>query len=138
MTPEQKEALASMLKALAPNELRIIQYESKGGHKCSNSTNLTTCCGVVRCQACHIPHLKEKHDVAILHAYQKFVSAGSLTRQVRKYKTPYKDKENKKARTTRAKNPITKHFDNPADLADAVDDDDLERVLEMLKRKLGK
>lgn len=138
MTPEQKAELAAMMKQLAPNELRAIKYEANGGHKCTMSTNLITCCGQERCEACHIPHLKASHDEAKLYAFQKFYRAGTMTwpgYTVAKNKP----KVTTRTRTKRApKNEITKHFDDPTDLTDRIADDDLDRVLAILEAKLRK
>jgi hypothetical protein len=130
MTPEQKAALADMLKALAPNELRVIQYEAKGGHSCKNSSNLITCCDVSRCEACHIPHLKAVHGEAKVHAFQRFYRAGTMT-----WPGQVVTKENKKPKSE-LRAPIAKHFNDPQDLADRINDGDLERVLLMLQAKL--
>lgn len=138
MTPEQKLQLAEMLKALKPNELRVIQYEAAGGHQCTKSTNLITCCGTDRCEACHIPHLKSTHSEAKLYAFQKFYRTGAMTWPGATTTEPKKVNKVTKNRTKRAKNEITKHFDDPTDLADRVSDDDLESVLAMLAKKLGR
>jgi hypothetical protein len=139
MTPEQKAELAAMMKQLAPNELRAIKYEANGGHKCTMSTNLITCCGQERCEACHIPHLKASHDKAKLYAFQKFYRAGTMTWPgYAPKKTASAAKVTTRTRTKRAKNEITKHFDDPTDIADRVDDDDLEYVLQLLASKLRK
>jgi len=138
VTPEQKAELVAMLQQLTPAEQRAIKYVAHGGHKCTDSTNLITCCGTSRCQACHIPHLKEVHTIEQLHAYQKFVNARSLTWQVREYKLPLPAKKqpkvNTRTRTTRA--PREKY--NPATIIGAVRDDQLEDVLAMIEARLKK
>lgn len=136
MTPEQKAELAAMLKALAPNELRALRYEASGGHKCTDSTNLITCCNVVRCQACHIPHLKEVHTIEQLHAYQKFVGARTLTWQVREYKLPLPAKKQPKVNKKITSAPREKY--SPATIVNAVSEDQLENVLAMIEARLKK
>lgn len=138
MTPEQKAQLAAMLKQMTPAEVRVIKYEMNGGHHCENSSNLIKCCGKERCEACHIPHLKAVHTEARQYAFQKFYRTGTMTWPG--YVTAATKKQNKvtKNRTKRApKNEITKHFDDPTDIADRVADDNLEAVLAMLAAKLG-
>jgi len=136
MTPEQKAELAALLKELAPNELRAIQYQVKGGHKCTDSTNLTTCCDTSRCQACHIPHLKEAHTIEQLHAYQKFVGARTLTWQVREYKLPLPAKKQPKVNTrTRTTSAPREKYD-PKTIVDAVSEDKLEDLLAMIEARL--
>jgi len=138
VTPEQKAELVAMLQQLTPAEQRAIKYVAHGGHKCTNSTNLITCCGTSRCQACHIPHLKEQHTIEQLHAYQKFVGARSLTWQVREYKLPLKPKKEvtkvNKTRTTRA----SREKYNPVTIVNAVSEDQLENVLKMIEARLKK
>jgi hypothetical protein len=134
MTPEQKAEMLAMLKQLSPADQRVIKYEANGGHRCESSTNLVTCCEAVHCQACYVLHLKQVHSNAMLYAYQKFVNARSLTWQSKEYKLPLKDKV-ARTFTQRAKN---EHFDDPTSITDAISDDNLESILEMLKRKLGR
>jgi len=135
MTPEEKAELVAMLQQLTPAEQRAIKYQAHGGHKCTDSTNLITCCGTSRCQACHIPHLKEHHTIEQLHAYQKFVNARSLTWQVREYKLPLPAKKqpkvNTRTRTTRAQI-------DPKTVVSAISDDRLEEVLALLEARLKK
>lgn len=134
MTPEQRAKLETMLSQLTPEDRRVIQYEAKGGHSCTASTHLITCCGTERCQACHIPHLKENHDPATLHAYQKFVNARSLTWQGQAYKLPLPAKKNKVNR----KPTIVKRAIDPKSFADSVSDNNLEQVFALIAAKLGK
>ena len=136
MTPEQKAELLAMLKELTPADQRVIKYQAKGGHKCTDSTNLVNCCGANRCQACHIPHLKEQHTIEQLHAYQKFVGARSLTWQVREYKLPLPAKKQPKVNKKITSAPREKY--NPATIVNAVSEDQLENVLAMIEARLKK
>ena len=135
MTPEQRAELTELLKQLSPAEKRVLRYEANGGHDCNRSTNLTTCCDVSRCPACHVPHLRQVHGEAAVMAYEKFVMARSLTWQVRAYKMPLKQpKVNTRTRLARA--PQVK--ESPQSLASRIADNDLERVLALLESKLRK
>ena len=122
-----KAQLAEMLAELDPAELRVLKYEMHGGHSCTNSSTLYHCCGEQRCEACHVPHLKEKHSSDELYAYEKFVNKWQLTWQG--YVPP---KVNKKP-ARRA--PAPKVIIDP--LA-GLNDDNIEEVLALLAKKLGK
>jgi hypothetical protein len=130
-----RELLVKMLNELPANERRAITYMAKGGHRCEDSTSLIKCCNVSRCQACHIPHLKEKHDAIMLHAYEKFSQAGALTWKGREYKKPLQPKANKKTRKVSAQ---PRAADPRVSITDQVPDDQLEAVLAMIAAKLGR
>jgi len=138
VTPEQKAELVAMLQQLTPAEQRAIKYVAHGGHKCTDSTNLITCCGTSRCQACHIPHLKEQHSIEQLHAYQKFVNARSLTWQVREYKLPLPAKKQPKVNTRTRTTSAPREKYAPATIVNAVSEDQLEDVLAMIEARLKK
>lgn len=86
--------LLKLIRSLTPRELRALTYT----HDCRQTTSLHECCNELRCQACHVQHLKQCHEIAALHAYQKFASAGNLTWRAKEYKQPLKSKVNKKPR----------------------------------------
>ena len=130
-----KAQLAEMLAELDPAELRVLKYEMHGGHTCSASSTLYNCCGEQRCEACHIPHLKEKHDTPALHAYEKFVNKWQLTWQG--YVPPKQNKVTKKS-APRSVRPAPKVVHTTNSIVDAVNDDNIEALLELLAKKLGK
>ena len=128
-----KAQIAELLKQLDPAELRVLRYEVAGGHDCKRTTSLYYCCGEARCEACHVPHLKQAHDEAKLWAYEKFVNTFQLT-----WQGYVPTKAIKKPSTERATNharPTPKVMNDP--LA-GVTDDNLEEVLALLAKKLGK
>ena len=130
-----KAQLAEMLVELTPAELRAIEYEMSGGHSCTNSSTLYHCCGEQRCEACHIPHLKEHHSSAELYAYEKFVNKCRLTWQG--YVPPKLNKKPARCATHSVRSaPKVIHSTNS--IVDAVNDDNIEQVLELLAKKLGK
>lgn len=126
-----KAEFAKMMQELTPAELRALTYEIRGGHSCARSTTLYYCCGEQRCEACHVPHLKEKHSTPELYAYEKFVSKWQLTWQGYVPPKQPKTKVNKK-RTKPA------GVQSTASLVASLDDDSLEAALELLAKKLGK
>lgn len=126
-----KAQLAEMLAELDPAELRVIRYEMSGGHTCSASTTLYNCCNEARCEACHVPHLKEMHDEAKLYAYEKFVNMYSLT-WAGYVPTKQTKKVNKNTKRVRQESKVD------SSIAADVSDDDLEQVLMLLAKKLGK
>lgn len=131
-----KAQLAEMLAELDPAELRALRYEVSGGHKCTNSSTLYHCCGEQRCEACHVPHLKEMHSTPELYAYEKFINTWKLTWQG--YVPPKQAKkvnEKPARRATRATGPAPKVIINP--LA-GVNDDNIDEVLALLAEKLGR
>lgn len=122
--------MIAMLKECSPQELRVLKYEMKGGHKCSNSTSLYHCCNEARCEACHVPHLKEVHDEPALWAYEKFVDKWQLT-----WAGYVPTKEKKKVIHRNIPRPAPKVISDP--LA-GVTDDNLDEVLALLAKKLGR
>jgi hypothetical protein len=129
-----KALLAEMLKELSPAELRAIRYDVAGGHKCTNSSSLITCCDVSRCEACHIPHLKQVHDDAKLYAFQKFYRTGTMTWPGYIPAKAAKKKQTKVTTRTRTKSVPTKL--DPITAANQVSDSDLDKVLAILEAKL--
>jgi len=135
MDAAQIAAVMEFLKTLPKNEQRVLAYEAKGGHRCDSSTTSYDCCGNSRCQTCHVLHLKEKHDRSAIHAFEKFTSARSLTWQVREYKTPLKNKENKKPANKKVQSPSLPKNAN-IDVS-KLSDADTERLMIFLKSKLN-
>ena len=121
-----KAEFAKMMQELTPAELRTLTYEMRGGHDCRHTSTLYYCCGEQRCEACHVPHLKEMHDEAKLYAYEKFVNMYSLT-----WAGYVPTKQTKKVNKKRVQH-------TPSNIAADVSDDDLEQVLMLLAKKLGK
>lgn len=130
-----EEALLNMMSQISPADVRVVFYKLKGGHRCDASTNLMTCCGEKRCQACHIPHLKAVHGDAALHAYQKFASAQTLTWKGRDYKEPAKPKSNKSTRKAVSKSARAPEVRS---IAASIPDDKIAEVMAILESMRNK
>lgn len=113
--------LLELVRSLTPRELRVLTYV----HDCKQTSSLYTCCNELRCQPCHVQHLKTAHDISQLHAFEKFASAGNLTWKGKDYKQS--PKGNKKPHRAVSK-------DSGVRLED-LSDEQLDRLAELLMNR---